>query len=181
MLRVLNIDEDRVFAAMAHRLACERSTRFAAIAPVGAGNQLAAVQGCNIARTVPVLAINGTADPCWTFEQSNQACLQDDTEIKVGVAETIAGWAERNGCVGDVVTEPVDDAAEDGMTTTREAHTACVNGADVVLLRVEGGGHTWPNGTQYTADDQIGGVTRDFDGDDEILAFFAAHPRVIAE
>lgn len=188
MLRVLNVDEDRVFAtglsnggAMAHRLACERSTRFAAIAPVAAGNQLGAVQGCNIARPVPVLEIHGTADPCWSFEQSAQACLQDDTEIKVGVVETVTGWSERNGCVGDVVEEPLADAVDDGMTTTRESHTECVDGADVVLLRVEGGGHTWPNGDPYADDSKVGGVTRDFDADDEILAFFAAHPRVLTE
>lgn len=188
LLAVLNVDEDRVYAtglsnggAMAHRLACERSTRFAAIAPVGAGNQLAAVQGCNIARPVPVLEIHGTADPCWTFEQSAQACAQDDGEIKVGVAETVAGWAERNGCAGDVVTEPLADTVEDGMSTTRESHTGCVDGADVVLLRVENGGHTWPNGDPYASENQVGGVTRDFDADDEILAFFAAHPRARAD
>lgn len=109
---------------------------------------------------MPVLAIHGTADPCWTFEQSAQACLQDDLEIKVGVVETVTGWAERNGCVGDVVEAPLDDVVEDGMSTIRESHTDCVDGADVVLLRVEGGGHTWPNGSQYAADDQIGPVTR---------------------
>lgn len=187
MLRVLNVDEDRVYAtglsnggAMAHRLACERSTRFAAIAPVGAGNQVAAVQGCNIARPVPVLAIHGTADPCWSFEQSTAACAQEDDQIKVGVQETVAGWVERNGCVGEVVAEALPDAAEDGMTTARESHTGCVDGADVVLLRVENGGHTWPGGEQYLGKNQVGEVTRDFDADDEIWAFFDSHPRVIA-
>ena len=188
LLRAVHVDEDRVYAtglsnggAMAHRLACERSTRFAAIAPVGAGNQVSTVQGCTIARAVPVLMIHGTDDPCWSFEQSAAACAQEDDQTKIGVAETLAGWTERNGCVGDVVTEALPDATDDGMTTSRESHGGCVDGGDVVLLTVQGGGHTWPSGDQYLGKDRVGLVTTDFDADDEIWTFFQAHPRVIAE
>lgn len=187
VLRAVHIDEDRVYAtglsnggAMAHRLACERSTRFAAIAPVGGGNQVSTVQGCNIARAVPVLMIHGTDDPCWTFEQSAGACAQDDDQTKIGVAESVAGWTERNGCVGDVVTDALPDASDDGMSTSRATHGGCEGGGDVVLLTVRGGGHTWPGGDQYLGQETIGRVTTDFDADDEILAFFDAHPRTLA-
>ena len=178
LLRALAVDEDRVFVtgisnggAMAHRLACERSTRFAAIAPIAAGNQVAAVQGCATARAVPVLEIHGTQDPCWSFDQSSAACAQKDDLLKVGVNETVAGWVERNGCIGDVVTEAL------GPQTTREAHTGCFDGADVVLLKSEGGGHTWPGGYQYAAADTVGAVATDYDADVEMLAFFQAHPK----
>ncbi len=185
--RAVVVDEDRVYAtgisnggAMAERLACERSTRFAAVAPVAAGTQVALVQGCNNTRPVPILEIHGTADPCWNFEQGDGACLQDDGGIKIGVEETVNGWADRNGCLGDVVTEPLDDAVDDGTTTTRETHGGCLDGGDVVLLKTEGAGHTWPGGWQYEAKGVVGVVAQDYVADDEIWKFFDAHPRVIS-
>jgi polyhydroxybutyrate depolymerase len=182
--RAFHVDDARVYAtglsngaAMAHRLACERSTRFAAIAPVAGGNQVAEVQGCTIARPVAVLEIHGTADPCWTFDESSDACAQQDGLKKVGVEHTVDGWAERNGCVDEVVVEDLDDVEDDGTTTTREVHGGCVDGADVVLLRSEGGGHTWPGGHQYLDDKRVGRVVKDFSASEEMWRFFAAHPR----
>lgn len=181
--RALVVDEARVFvaghsngAAMAHRLACERSTRFAAVAAVAGGNQLAAVDACTIARPVPVLQIHGSDDPCWTFEPSNEACAQKDGLLKVGIRETVDGWAERNGCSADPITEALPDSVDDGTTTTRETHAGCVGGGDVVLLLSSGAGHTWPGGTPALGESRVGPVALDFDADEEIWAFFKAHP-----
>ncbi|HEY4219827.1 MAG TPA: hypothetical protein VGO62_00760, partial [Myxococcota bacterium] len=183
--RALVLDDSRIFAtgisdggAMAERLACERSTRIAAIAPVAAGNQVAEVQGCSTALPVPVLEIHGSTDPCWNFAQGKGTCLQDDGGVKVGVNETIAGWVERNGCVGDVSNETIKDVDKsDGTTSSKEIHGGCVNDADVVLLKVQGGGHTWPGGFQYDGQGTIGAVARDFSASSEVWSFFKAHPR----
>jgi polyhydroxybutyrate depolymerase len=186
--RAVVVDEERVYAtgisnggAMAERLACERSTRFAAVASVGAGNQVAAVQGCNTARAVPVIEVHGTEDPCWSFEQGSAACLQQDGGTKVGTNETVAGWVNRNGCLDEPVSEALDDAVDDGTTTTRESHGGCVGNGDVVLLKVEGGGHTWPGGFQYAGEGTIGKVARDFSASSAIWRFFDAHPRVLED
>jgi polyhydroxybutyrate depolymerase len=45
-----------------------------------------------------------------------------------------------------------------------------------VLYRVEGGGHTWPGGKQYTSPVLVGTTNRDINATEQIWAFFAAHP-----
>jgi polyhydroxybutyrate depolymerase len=188
--RALVVDDDRVFAtgisdggAMVERMACELSTKIASIAPVAAGNQVAEVQGCDsIARAIPVLEIHGTKDPCWNFVQGKGACLQNDGGVKVGVDETMKGWIARDGCTGSVTTTAVADADKsDGTTTTRETHSGCVDGGVVELLKVDGGGHTWPGGFQYDFEGTIGKTSKDFSATDEIWNFFKAHPRPTPE
>lgn len=182
--RAVLVDEARVFAtglsnggAMSHRLACARADKIAAIAPVGAGNQVAAVQGCEPSRPVPVLVIHGTADPCWAMEGGESACLQDDGMAKVGVQESIDGWVARNGCAAAATVEELPDTdPNDGTNTTRTRHGECREGADVAVLLSEGGGHTWPDGWQYLGAAEVGPVVRDYRANEELWAFFAAHP-----
>jgi polyhydroxybutyrate depolymerase len=175
------VDRDRVYAtglsnggAITYRLACERASVFAAVAPVGTGDQLGAAQGCTPARPVPVLHTHGTADPCWTFETGTTACIQDDGGRKVGVEDTLARWRTINGCKGDPVetTLPDGPGADDG-TRTRRFDWSCA--ADTTLLQVEGGGHTWPGGWQYWGSHRIGPVAQDFDLDELLVPWLLEH------
>jgi polyhydroxybutyrate depolymerase len=47
----------------------------------------------------------------------------------------------------------------------------------VILIRLEGGGHTWPGGLQYLPERLIGGVCRDFDATELIWTFFRRHSK----
>ncbi len=179
--RWMRPDPKRIFAtglsngaAMSHRLACELSARIAAIAPVAGGNQLAEAQGCLPERPVPVLQIHGTADPCWSFEGGPAACLQDDGKSKASIPATVADWAQRNGCGPSPTVEHLPDLADDGTRVQRESYPGCR--ADVVLLRIVGGGHTWPDGKPYFSSDRVGVVCRDVNGNEAIWQFFASHP-----
>ena len=53
-------------------------------------------------------------------------------------------------------------------------------GADAVLVAVEGGGHTWPSGRQYLGEGLIGKTTHDIDNE-LIWDFFAAHAKAKAD
>jgi polyhydroxybutyrate depolymerase len=189
--RAVFVDPARIFvagysngAAMAHRLACERSTVFAAVAAVAGGNQLAATEGCFPARPVPVLQIHGDADPCWGMDGSSaEGCLRDeDRRPLVSITESVEGWRQRNGCSTDVVEDVVNDDTgndgdtDDGTRTVRQRFQGCVDGGDTELLLVQGGGHTWPGGHQYAGVDAIGPTARDFLASTVIRDFFAAHP-----
>jgi polyhydroxybutyrate depolymerase len=181
--RIVDVDPARVFvtglsngAAMSHRLACDRADRFAAIAAVGGGAQSAAVPGCAPARPVPVLQIHGVDDPCWAFTGGAGACLQKDDEVYVSVDDTMTGWAARNGCdATPVETELPDVDPDDGTRVVDVTFVGC--DADVELLRIAGGGHTWPSGQPYLSERTVGRVSRDIVANDRIWAFFAAHPR----
>jgi polyhydroxybutyrate depolymerase len=50
-------------------------------------------------------------------------------------------------------------------------------GTEVALVRLDGGGHTWPGGAQYLPALLVGRVCRDFDATRLIWEFFKAHPR----
>ena len=182
--RALWVDEDRVFAtgisngaAMSHRLACERSEVFAAIAPIAGANQAQAVPGCEPSRPVPVLHMHGTEDPCWGWDGtiSEPLCAGAGEGAFMDVETSMEGWRERNGCRSSTETARADKDPDDGTTVVEVVGTACA--ADTVLLRIEGGGHTWPDGWQYLGESRIGRVSHELNGNEELWRFFEEHPR----
>ncbi len=179
--RWLHVDRDAVFgtglsngAAFCHRLACELSDRIAAIAPVGGANQHAAVEPCSPPEPVAVLHVHGSADPCWTYEESASTCLGVSIDKRVGAEPSTNDWAARNGCIVDATTTEEADTDDDGIYTVRMAWSACT--APVRLLHIEGGGHTYPNGRQYLPVKLVGATSRDW-GSERIWAFFEANRR----
>lgn len=172
-------DKERIYAtglsngaAMSHRLACELSERVAAVAPVGGANQLGAAQGCEPSRPVAVFQIHGTADPCWEYEGGSGACAQDDGTNKAAVEDSVAAWVETNACETEPGSEDLPDSADDGTTTAVRTWTGCEDDVQVRLARIEGGGHTWPDGVQYNEPEEIGPVERDWNGSEVVWSFF---------
>jgi len=180
--QVIPVDPKRLFltgisngGAISHRLACERSDQIAAIVAVGGSNQFSAAGGA-CPGGVAVMEIHGTEDPCWSFQQSSDSCLEGDKAgVKVGTMESMEGWRSRNGCGTETSSEPLADKDPgDGTTATRLRWQGCK--APVELIRVDGGGHTWPGGFAYAGTDIVGRVPQDF-GSDTILEFLLAHPK----
>ncbi len=176
------VDATRVYvtgfsngAAMAHRVGCEMADRVAAIAPVSGGNQFAAVAPCEPARPVSVLEVHGTADPCWTYERSTRACLEQDPRPKVGARESTLGWVERLGCVAEPEVTAMPDVVDDGMTTTVETWTGCAGEVEVRLMTIDGGGHVFPSGSAALPR-VVGDPTLDW-GSEEIWAFLSRFTR----
>ncbi len=174
--RAVPIDPQRLYAtgisnggAMSHRLACELGDRFAAIASVAGGNQLA-LGGGACPGGAAVLEIHGTADPCWPYAGGGGSCI--DGRYKASVDETMAAWLARNGCSDAFVDEAIPDRAADGVTSTRRRWIGCTHATELVTS--DGAGHTWPDGYHYL--DKAGVVTTDF-GSELIVDFFDANPR----
>ena len=122
----LHVDTTRVFAtglsnggAMSHRLGCELSSRITAIAPVGGANPFSTAAECSPEQPVPVLQIHGTADPCWTYHESAEACIGGDGKRKMGVELSTEEWATRNDCALEPTETRLPDAIDDDTTTTR--------------------------------------------------------------
>jgi len=183
--KIYNIDPARVYltgfsngAAMVHRLACELPDRIAAIAPVAGGNQFSAIDYCTPVHGMPVLEIHGTDDRCWPFAGGPQLCggvsLPGDF---ISTPATIAGWASRDGCQATPVAEDLPDIdTRDGTTVTRLSYPGCSNGDDVVVLRINGGGHTWPGGSPTLPLAMVGNVSRELSTSRVMWEFFKAHP-----
>mgnify|MGYP005862720907 CR=1 FL=1 len=160
---------------MAQRLAAEASDRVAAIAAVIGGMAPQVSDRFAPARPLSVLIMNGTEDPLVPYAGGPVARTRGTT---VGVPEIVRLWTAHNRCTGAPVTALLDDVdPHDGTRVRRIAYEQCADRTAVVLYAVEGGGHTWPGGTQYLPRTVIGRTSRDLAATPLIWQFFAGHPR----
>jgi polyhydroxybutyrate depolymerase len=134
-LQKVCVDERKVYATgfsggarMSSRLACNLSERITAIAPVSGIRWTAPCTG----RAVPVVTFHGLADP-----QNTYAGMARGDEWVESVEDALEGWANHNGC-----DEARDETPEVNLVSVY-SYGNCVDGADVVLYRIAGLGHTW--------------------------------------
>jgi polyhydroxybutyrate depolymerase len=159
----LCVDTRRVFSTgfsnggfLSHRLACEASTRIAAIAPVAG---MMGISDCNPTRPVPVMHFHGTSDTIVPYSGGGFSGYRS-------AADTDAGWATRNGC--DATTTETFARGDSRCVS----HAGCDGGSEVTLCTITGGGHTWPGGGYFPG----GHITTDLSATDAMWAFFEAHP-----
>lgn len=189
---VVMVDRQRVFACgvsngglMSQRLALDHSERFAAIGPVAANiaDQLVPPIKSDAAPALPVAVcqISGVADAFMPYAGGMLTVFgiaQPDLGAVIGAEAAIDFWVQANGCVpAPVVTTgwgPTPDAG-DGCTVERRDYAAGPSGASVTLLKIAGGGHTWPGSNFNPA--VVGPVCRDFDATATLWSFFTAHPK----
>jgi polyhydroxybutyrate depolymerase len=86
----------------------------------------------------------------------------------------MAAWVEADGCNREAGTTRLPDTTDDGMTVTRTTYGQGKEGAEVVLIVIEGGGHTWPGREPRLA--SLGKSTRDISANDLMWEFFQRHP-----
>lgn len=173
---VVNIDPKRVYATgcsmggmMCYRVAAELSDRIAAIAPV-AGTM--AINDPKPKRAVSVMHFHGTADKLVPFNGLGQNAPKFLT-IK-SVEETIRIWRKIDGCPEVPKVTEYPDKADDGTRAKRKVYGPGEDGSEVVLIEIEGGGHTWPG--RKPPVEFLGKSTRDISANDVIWEFFLKHP-----
>ena len=161
-----NINYDRLYSCgmsnggfMSYKLACEQGDKFAAIASVTGSIVPSQLEECDPIRKMPVMQIHGTADPTVAYNGS---------VFSAPVEDVIDFWTAENGCnlMADTI-EVENISTADLCTAERIQYTDCEEDTEVVLYKIDGGGHTWPEGTVT-----IGVTNRDFNGSQEIWNFF---------
>ena len=90
------------------------------------------------------------------------------------VARSIAAWVEADGCGADPEITRIPDTEDDGARVRVERHGGGREGAEVVLVVIEGGGHTWPGREPPLR--ALGRSTRDISANDLMWDFFERHP-----
>lgn len=171
----VNVDPKRVFATgmsnggmMCYRLAAELSERIAAIAPV-AGTM--AVTEAKPKRPVSVLHFHGTEDLLVPYGGPDQRIPKFLTFKSV--EDSVATWVKLNGCREPPLVEQLPDKVDDGTKVLRKTYCSDT-GAEVVLVTISGGGHTWPG--REPPFGLIGRSTHDISATDMIWEFFVRHP-----
>jgi polyhydroxybutyrate depolymerase len=184
------VDTNRIYVAglsngafMTSVIACDLSDRVAAVAPV-AGIQAPA--GCAPARPVPVISFHGTADTFVPYTgglgSSVAALPSADGSGTLGTAavsvasdsptveDRTSSWAQRNGCQA----APVEEVVAADVALLR---FDCPIGDEVLLYRVDGGGHSWPGSAfSKTIESIVGPTTDSIDATELMWEFFQDHP-----
>lgn len=174
------VDPRRVYATgisnggiFSHYLAARLSARIAAIAAVVGGIADPPEAWLRPDQPVSVLMLQGTRDPLVPYHGGTVAFGRGkiiDTE------EAARRWAALNGG-REPVREPLPGDGKDRCGGLRTIYAGGRDGSEVMLVRLDGGGHTWPGGAQYLPELLIGRVCRDFDATALIWEFFKAHPK----
>ncbi|MDX2161068.1 MAG: alpha/beta fold hydrolase [bacterium] len=186
MRDALNIDPARVYVTgysmggfMGMRLACRVPDKIAALATVAATLPQYLLEECGGAepppglRPLPFLLVHGTNDVVvpWigVITRSGSGYLS--------ALDTVNHYAARNQCTGGGRIEDTDDVdADDGTRVLIETYENCTDDAEVGLIGVYRGGHTWP-GHPFRGFSQLGLTSLDIDATRVIWAFFNRHTR----
>ena len=170
--------------AMTMRMVCARAELFAAAASVIINHTDESAAACHPSRPVPVLMMNGTADPLIPFEGGKGA-----SRFAVAgfwsATQTLAFWRRVNGCeAADGAVTDLDDRDHEDQSTVTLVESRCPPAHDVVLYRVNGGGHRMPGAFSdarfpRAAAAFLGPQNHDIDGAETIWAFFRKFPSAV--
>lgn len=170
------VDPKRVYAAgfsnggfLSHRLGCEMSNVFGAIAPVS-GVMGLDPSTCTPERAMPVLDFHGTGDPIVPYNGGTPVIPIDLGSAFIqfrSVGTTIDAWRKIDDCLGGGTT-----IYQNGDATCTE-YDSCKGGAVVTHCKIDNGGHEWPGGVAVPL---LGNTSNDISATDTMLNFFDAHP-----
>jgi polyhydroxybutyrate depolymerase len=168
--RHFHLDSKRVYIVghsnggfMAHRLACDLSTRIAAIVSL-AGAQWLDISRCQPSEPVAVLQVHGDADTVVQYAGGHPEGYVV-LPVHPGAVQTVADWAALDGCDATLVdtTTRLDlDSTLFGAETVVARHDHCHPGGAAELWTIHGGSH-------------IPWFTAEWAGD--VYGFLAAHPK----
>lgn len=173
----MNIDSRRVYAAgmsnggmMTNRLACEKTSTFAAIAVVAGAMPTELQPNCRPSTKMPIIIMHGTNDPIVPF---SGGAMNSGRGSVLSVADEIKFWASNNGVSSNPsnISELTNTVA-DLTTITKNTYGNTIN-----FYSVNNGGHTWPGGPQYLPVAIVGRASQDMNGTQVIWDFFKQFSR----
>jgi polyhydroxybutyrate depolymerase len=152
---------------MSHRLACESSRCFAAIASVSGTMSPAWGDTCAPAYLTSVMQIHGTSDLVVPYNGGTST-------TGYSVPQVLEKWQTILSCdATPSVTDLPDVSLLDLSTVQKENYNNCSSNYNLTLLKVNSGGHMWP-GTDVILSG-IGTINRDINASQEIWDFFSNH------
>jgi len=165
------LDNNRVYATgmsfggiMTYYLACELNDQIAAFASVTGDMPKDQRFDCAPGKSVPILHIHGTEDPIAPY---------DGSLIGIGPEPTVQFWRDNNQCMTEPVVTPFEDIDTTDNSTVTLFEYDCADDSEVLFYRIDGGGHTWPNGLPAPPGFEfLGTINQDFFASTEIWNFF---------
>jgi polyhydroxybutyrate depolymerase len=90
------------------------------------------------------------------------------------VEHSLRAWIAADGCPDRPALTKLPGKANDGTTVERSVYGPGKEGAEVVLIEIAGGGHTWPG--QEARLRLLGKSTQNISANDLMWEFFEKHP-----
>ncbi len=179
------VDEKRIFATgisnggmFSYSMGIRLPEKFAAIAPVAGGIPEPLKDSFNPEHPVSAIIINGTDDPLVPYTGGEISIFRSKRGRILGAEESTRKFAENDRCTPTpVIVDIADKDPNDGCKVKKYSYGKGKDGTEVVLYRIEGGGHTWPDGRQYLPEMLIGKLCHDINASEIIWEFFKNHPK----
>lgn len=179
LARDYSIDRTSVYSCgmsnggfMSYTLACNLSSKIAAVASVTGSLSSWDSQHCLLTHKMPVLQIQGTADPIVNYQTGTINAGQGNL-TGIGIEECLQFWKNTNNClpISDTTNVP-DINNSDNSTAQLIRFKNCDDNSEVYFYKILNGGHTWPSGL---IDIGNGNTNKDFNASNEIWNFFKRH------
>jgi polyhydroxybutyrate depolymerase len=174
LARQFNIDPKRVYATgysngaiMCYRLACELPDRIAAIAPVSGPMEM---PNCNPSRPVSIIHFHGTKDQFAPFAGGKGRRSLPGQNF-TSVEKTISRWLKVLK-----IMQKQSKIMKRGKAIGI-SYGPGKDGSEIVLWKLEGGGHTWPGGKFGILGKRVlGEMNTDISATELMWKFFQRHP-----
>jgi polyhydroxybutyrate depolymerase len=173
------IERKRVFVTgisnggiMAFRLACRLSDKIRAIAPVA--GSIPVDWDCNPKNNVPMLLLGGTGDPIVPWEGGLIGPLFQKRGNIYSFEKAFQIWGNLNKCPETSEWQALPDIKPDGTRVYKREKSGCAGNTEVLLYKVEKGGHTWPGAFEYSIFQEllVGKTSYDINATSLIWEFF---------
>ncbi len=167
--------------AMTMTMICERADLFAAAASVIMNLTDESAAACHPSGPVPFLMMNGTVDPLVPY-QGGRGTSRFAVDGFWSTEKTLDFWRRANGCEArDAAVTDLEDRDKTDQSTVSLISSNCPQGRDVVLYRVNDGGHRMPGSFADAwfvrmVNLLLGPQNHDIDGAETIWAFFKKFP-----
>lgn len=174
-------DTTRIFATgmsnggfFSFHLAYKLSNRFLAIAPVCANIPKVFKNIYKPEYPVSLLLINGTKDPLVKYDGGKVGFdFAKARGYSLSTDESIDMFLQNNKIIGKPKTEEIPNKDDDDeCDAIKYTYTGGLNNTEVVLIKIENGGHTWPGGKRNFPKKLVGNLCKDFKAADLIWEFF---------
>ena len=157
-----SINQNRIYSSgmsnggfMSYHLACNLSSRIAAIASVTGSMSKETLENCSPSHPTPILQIHGALDVTVPFNG-------DSTINMESIDKVFNYWTTYNSCdpiPSIIVTDYVD------FSVDYQKYNNCLNNVKVELYKISSMGHTWPGKNNYgiSATEEVWNFVSQFD------------------
>ncbi|MBX7226823.1 MAG: T9SS type A sorting domain-containing protein, partial [Chitinophagales bacterium] len=166
------IDPSKVYSTgysaggfMSYRLACDMPGRLAAIAPVASSMITEIYESCNPEKRIPVMIVNGTADPVVAY--------QGIPGNFPSVDKVVEFWSKESVCDPVIIPDTLPNIqVNDNSRVVKIWYPPCTDTKGVLFYKILYGGHTWPGSGPLSI---VGNTNQDVKINDEMWNFFSQY------